>query len=131
MFSKNNLRKIARAKLKDAEVLYKNRRYDGAVYLCGYTIEIVLKARICRTLKWAGFPSTRSEFQSYPSFRTHDLVVLLTLSGIETTITTQYFKEWSIVSKWSPEMRYNPIGTAKRNDAFNMIEAAKVLVKVL
>ncbi|MBI1923693.1 HEPN domain-containing protein, partial [Candidatus Poribacteria bacterium] len=81
MISKDDLRKIARAKLKDAEVLYKNRRYDGAVYLCGYTIETVLKARICRTLKWEGFPSTRSEFQSYQSFRTHDLVVLLTLSG--------------------------------------------------
>jgi HEPN domain-containing protein len=38
MISKNDLRKRARTKLKDAEILLKNKRYDGAVYLSGYEI---------------------------------------------------------------------------------------------
>ncbi len=131
MIARNELRKIAHARLKDAEVLYQSRRYDGAIYLCGYAVEAVLKTRICRTLKWTGFPDTRREFQSYQSFRTHDLEVLLRLSGVETRIFNQYLTEWSIVTKWSPETRYNPIGTAKSKDVFNMIEAAKALMKIL
>ncbi len=103
MIPRNELRKIAHARLRDAEILYKNRRYDGAVYLCGYAVEVALKARICRTLKWAGYPATRSEFQSYQSFKTHDLDVLLNLSGVESKIKIQYFAEWSDIAAWEPE----------------------------
>ena len=77
----SDLRKIARAPLEDAAVLCKARRYDGAVYVCGYAVETALKARICRTLKWNAYPFSASEFQKYQSFRTHDLDVLLRLSG--------------------------------------------------
>ena len=131
MITRNNLRKIARAKLRDAEILYKNRRYDSAIYLCGYAVEAILKARICRTLKWAGFPETRGEFQSYQSFRTHNLEVLLSLSGIREKILNEYSTEWTDVSKWSPEMRYLPVGTNRQSDVLEMIEGTKVLVKVL
>jgi HEPN domain-containing protein len=150
MIPRNELRKIAHAKLKDAEVLYffllflliklfflkekfgyKNRRYDSAVYLCGYAVEVALKVRICKTLRWAGYPSTRSEFQPYQSFKTHDLNVLLSLSGVESKIKIQYFTEWSNIATWDAEVRYKSIGTANRNDAFNMIESAKTLLKVI
>jgi HEPN domain-containing protein len=51
MVSISELRKIARGRLKDAEVLLTAKRYDGAIYLCGYAIETALKARICHVLK--------------------------------------------------------------------------------
>ena len=35
MISRTELRKIARERLKDAEVLLKEGRYDGAIYLGG------------------------------------------------------------------------------------------------
>jgi len=105
MIPKNDLRKIAKARLKDSEILFKNRRYDGAVYLCGYAVEVALKARICRTLKWTDFPSTRSEFQAYQSFKTHSLDVLLKLSGLEAEIKTEYLAEWSYIAAWEPEVR--------------------------
>lgn len=131
MIARNDLRKIARAKLGDAEILYKNRRYDSAIYLCGYAVEAILKARICRTLKWSGFPETRGEFQSYQSFRTHNLNVVLSLSGVQEKILTEYPMEWRRVSEWSSEMRYLPIGTTPQSHVLDMIEATKVLVKVL
>jgi len=53
--------------------------------------------------KWAGFPSTRKEFEGYHSFKTHDLDVLLHLTGIEGRIKTQLFAEWSAVAAWDPE----------------------------
>jgi len=131
MIPMNELRKIARAKFKDAEALYKARRYDSAVYLCGYTIEAALKARICRTLKWSEFPSTRADFSDYQSLRTHDLEVLLHLSGIENKITTQYITAWSTVARWNPEMRYQPVGTTTSSDARTMLDSVKVLLEVI
>src|SRR2546430_6318938 len=65
MITRSDLQKIARARLRDVEVLYRSRRYDGAIYLCGYAVEIALKARICKTLSWLGYPSTGGEFQNY------------------------------------------------------------------
>jgi HEPN domain-containing protein len=77
MITRSDLIKIARARLRDAEVLYRSRRYDGAIYLCGYAVEIALKVRICRTLSWPGYPSTGGEFQNYQlPFRVNGLALL-------------------------------------------------------
>src|SRR5690242_8975791 len=81
-----DLRKIARARLADAEALYRTNRFDGSVYLCGYAVELSLKYRICKTLGWSDFPSTGGEFKQYQTFRTHDLDVLLHLCGREARI---------------------------------------------
>ena len=72
---------LANARLRDSEVLLNARRYDGAAYLCGYAVELRLKWRICKTLKWAGFPETSGEFEKCKSFRIHDLVQLLEFTG--------------------------------------------------
>ena len=128
MITAADLRKIARARLKDSEILYREHRYDGAVYLCGYTIELVLKAKICRTLKWSGFPTTRAEFEGLQSFRIHKLDMLLHLSGMEAKIKTNFFADWPIVATWDPESRYRSTGSATRLGAQNMIESTKVLL---
>lgn len=86
MLSLTELRNIAEARLGDAEILFAAGRLDGAFYLYGYAIELALKARICLTLGWSGYPSTNYEFQNYQSFRTHDLDVLLHLSGVESFV---------------------------------------------
>jgi HEPN domain-containing protein len=131
MVSRTELRTIARARLRDAEVLLAARRYEGSVYLCGYSVEIGLKARICRALKWPGFPSTNKEFEGYRSFKTHNLDVLLRLSGAEVKIRGIYFPEWSVVVTWEPDTRYRPIGTATATDATDMINSAKVILGAL
>jgi len=127
----SDLRKIARARLEDAAVLCEAGRYDGAVYVCGYAVEIALKARICRTLKWNAYPSTASEFQKYQSFRTHDLDVLLRLSGRLAKINAKHMVEWSAVSKWDPNNRYRVIGSTSATEAKNMIRATKALLEAL
>lgn len=131
MLNTSELKKIARAKIKDAEILSNSRRYDGAIYLCGYAIEIALKTRICKALNWSGYPSTRKDFQNYQSFKTHDLDVLLHISGREDKIKKKFFVEWSVVAAWDPEARYKPIGSAARQDAKLMIQASKKLMSVL
>lgn len=131
MIDRNDILNLARERLKDAEVLLESQRYDGAVYLGGYVVELALKARICKTLNWSGFPQTRSEFQNYRSFKTHNLDVLLRLSGAEGVIKGRYFAEWSAVATWDPEARYNPIGSASQADAELLIESAKAILHVL
>lgn len=131
MIVTKEIKKIAKARLKDAEVLAASHRYEGAIYLCGYAVELGLKARICTTLKWPGFPSTKKEFDGYHSFKTHNLDVLLHLTGIEDRIKTQLFAEWSAVAEWDPESRYNPIGNASLSDMHLMISSAKSLLAKL
>lgn len=122
---------IAEARSEDVDVLLQHGRADVAEYLCGYIVELALKARICRTLNWAGFPETRKEFENYSSFRTHKLEVLLSMSGQEQRIKAEHLNEWSAVEKWDPESRYHLIGQAEFTQVHLMWEAACKLLKVL
>jgi len=125
------LERIARARLDDAKVLLTAGRFDGAAYLGGYAVEVALKSRICRTLSWQEFPSTGGEFQAYRSFQTHELDVLLRLSGQEARIKDNHFALWNAVAAWKVESRYNVVGTAEQPDATTMIHAAEELLVVL
>src|SRR4051794_17854963 len=69
MISIDQLRAISAARLQDAIVLLDNDRLDSAAYLCGYAVELALKARICITLNWEGFPQTRGEFEGFLEFQ--------------------------------------------------------------
>lgn len=131
MISRIDLRKRAKAKLKDAEILYNNRRYDGAVYLSGYVMELILKARTCRTLNWTGYPETIREFQDYRSFKTHNLDILLSLSGLEPKIKIYHFVDWSNVNQWNPEMRYGDIGKVTSIEAKDIIDSIKNLMQII
>jgi len=131
MITTAELQRIAEARIEDAEILCRSGRYDGAIYLCGYAVEIALKARICKTLTWKGYPSTRKEFQNYQTFKTHDLDVLLSLSNVESKVKTNLLAEWSAVATWDPEVRYKPIGSANKQDVEFMIESVKALLGVI
>ncbi len=122
---------IARERLTDAETLLNANRYDGAVYLCGYSIEIALKHKICQTLNWTDFPSTNKEFENYRSLKTHDLDVFLSLTGVEVTLKAGYLAEWSAASTWNPEARYNHTGKITSADATFMINSDKTLIGIL
>jgi len=125
------LDRIAVARLEDGKALLVGCRYDGATYVCGYAVEVALKARICRTLNWADFPGTSGEFQAYRTFQTHQLDVLLRLSGQEVRIKQEHFTLWNAVAVWKAESRYNIVGTIQKADAELMINAAERLLKAL
>jgi HEPN domain-containing protein len=131
MISVGELDNIAQARIGDAKVLLAAGRFDGATYLCGYAVEVALKARICRVLNWPEFPSTSGEFQAYRSFQTHELDVLLRLSGQEANIKQNHFALWNAVNVWRVESRYNVVGIAQQPDAAAMIQAAEQLLTVL
>ncbi len=127
MITLTELDEIAQARLDDAKALLAAGRFDAAVYLCGYAAELALKSRICRTLNWLDFPATGAEFQDYRSFQTHDLDVLLRLSGQEARIRLEHTPIWSALATWRAEWRYNPVGTTEGVIAEAMIAAAEAL----
>ena len=131
MLKESEIKEIVTARLEDAKALLDARRYEGAIYLCGYAVELGLKARICKTLHWPGFPSTGPEFKDYQSFKTHNLDVLLHLTGIEEQIKATLLAEWSVVSEWDPESRYKPIRKVDSAAAESMLSSTTSLLAKL
>jgi hypothetical protein len=126
MVSLATLKYLATQKAKDAEILFRNRRNSGAIYLMGYALEFSLKRKISLTLGFdRGFPEAPSELNSYSSqianfhslstgiqltqmrqIRNHKLSELLTYSGAEGRIISSYYPQWILVKNWDPEKRY-------------------------
>lgn len=131
MITIQELETIAQARLLDAEALIRAGRFDGATYICGYAIELSLKARICKTLNWEGFPSSNSEFRDYQSFKVHNLDVLLHLSGIEEGIKEKHMTDWSNVKTWNPESRYKTVSSVSKEQAEMMLNSVKELIRIL
>ena len=131
MLLPSHLREMSQKKLDDAVYLYRLSRYDSSIYLCGYAIELALKARICDNLRWNWFPSESGEFSGYRSLQTHDLNVLLDFSGVQGRVRSEFSGAWEIAETWNPELRYLPAGSADEVDCLDMIEAVALLMEVI
>lgn len=102
--------------------------YDDAYYLAGYALELILKAKICKTLCIEDFfdfessskrklsggakKSGRDTSGLYKPFKVHDYEQLFILSGVFEQFTNKqigdlaFSADWSIVSKWDEGLRY-------------------------
>lgn len=134
MISYKALQKNAKTRLWDARILLRSKRYDSAMYLCGYAVEMGLKAVICKNLKLRGIPSTSAEFMTIQKIKTHKLEELLNLAGpkISQEIKSKYFAEWGTVVDWDPENRYTRIrGRSLAPATNNLIKATAKILKYL
>lgn len=122
------LNELAYERFADAKVLQTGDRLEGAVYICGYAVEMKLKYRICKTLDWDDYPSDGKERNR--SFKTHKLEDLLHFSGAKKQIKARFIAEWSIVVKWDPEIRYSS-EKQTREAVRNMIKATETLLNNL
>ncbi|EDN65316.1 conserved hypothetical protein [Beggiatoa sp. PS] len=125
MPTRNELKELAKLRLKEAETLFDAGLYDGAVYVCGYTIEFALKARICKLLDTNEYPSSGRLKSAYA---VHDFEQLLFLSGLQKRISLAHadlHTNWSLIIPWSPEMRYQPKGTISQNKAAEILNAVR------
>jgi HEPN domain-containing protein len=131
MISVAELRKVARSRLRDAKALCRSKNYHAAIYLAGYAVEIALKARICKSLRWKEFPETAKEFEGLVTFKTHKLSLLLRLSGREEFIKKNASLDWSVVFSWDPEMRYRPARGSGKKEAELMIASVEAILEKL
>ncbi|OXU15613.1 HEPN domain-containing protein [Sedimentisphaera salicampi] len=125
--TEQQLKDKALCRIDDSKVLYQNGRFECANYICGYAIEMALKHVICRTLNWDTFPPESIALNKLTSFKTHDLKVLLSLSGIEQKVKRELSVDWYVVMNWSPEQRYST-QEINKVQASDMLESAENLV---
>lgn len=120
MQTQSDIEALAYSKLRDAEILLANERFDSAYYLAGYAVELLLKARVCKTLGIPDFfdfdnlqrQRLKNESVITRPYRVHDYEQLLILSGIYTQYQKEietnelFFSNWSIISDWNENSRY-------------------------
>jgi HEPN domain-containing protein len=53
---RKDLQVLAETRLTEAQVLFQNRKFDGAYYLAGYAIECAIKACVARNTRRFDFP---------------------------------------------------------------------------
>lgn len=128
MLSSDDLYKLAKCRYEEAKVLAKNNKPDGATYLCGYALELILKRRISLHLDWSdGYPENNNDFNKKQSFKTHDLGDLLHLSGLEQKIKkdVSMFAYWQIAKTWQVEQRYKRVGEKNESEMSSIIDATR------
>ena len=125
MSSQTELRELALARLVDAQVLFDFKRYDAAAYMCGYALELGLKACICKRLRVPEYPEAALEGR----FKTHVFDDLRLLAGLEGRINLKenpgLHANWNTVASWRPEWRYRPAGSTKKKDVEDMLKALR------
>jgi hypothetical protein len=126
---------IANARFEDAVTLAMYDRYDGAIYLCGFAVEIALKIRITKEHGLLSFPETKDEFRNFSVFKikTHDLVKLRDLLQNNPLIISEHKWRFDLLSKhWDVNYRYRKLsGVTNKLLCFELIEAVEHLLKVI
>lgn len=106
--NRSELKNLALTRMKEVEVLLKNRQYSGAYYLSGYIIECGLKACIAKQTQKFDFPDKKTVMDSY----THDLEKLVKVAQLYAILETArrrdpaFANNWLVVKDWSEESRY-------------------------
>lgn len=124
MATRQQLQDLAQLKLREAEALFTADFFDGCAYLCGYVVELALKARIYATLGLNEYPEKGLK----GAFRTHDFDDLKLLAGMEHEFSANrpvLLSNSSIASKWKPERRYEPPGSYDRVAAEEILNAIR------
>jgi len=123
MVTRRELQQLACLRLEEAEALFSAGCYDGCAYLCGYVVELALKAAICSTLGVAEYPEKGSRLRE--SFKSHDFDDLKLLAGMDQAFTASstLLSNWSVASKWKPERRYEIKGTYNQAAAKGIMDA--------
>jgi HEPN domain-containing protein len=120
--NRDDLKYLAKARLKEAKVLLNNNLYDGAFYLSGYSVECALKACIAKNTNRYDFPNKKVVVESH----THDIIKLVKIAGLnlslENELTNNNFAiNWSIVKDWSEISRYEKKQELEARDLYNAI----------
>ncbi len=129
MNSPQQITQLAFARLREAEILFRADCFDGAFYLAGYSVELMLKSRICLRLGVPNlFDAQHLEMNRIASIgtlrktlKTHDLNFLLLLSGLKVKFDRAKARrqDFAIINSllftnWDENCRYKPIGTVSK-----------------
>ena len=129
MPNRSELKKLAINRIEEAKALHKSGFYDSAIYIAGYSIELALKAVICKKLDWVEFTPKNLRSETAKVFKIHDFLTLAILGGVwskietETSINPVFQANCNMISKWSEGQRYDAIGTNDKTKSKDFIDA--------
>jgi hypothetical protein len=127
MVTRQQLKDLALMRLREAEALYDAGLFDGCAYMCGYVVELALKARICATLGLNEYPEN-SRRRLKDAFWSHDFDDLKLLAGMEHAFSASHpnlLTNWSVASRWDPGQRYEPVGSYNQARALEILNAIR------
>ena len=112
--------------MEDAEILLKNRRTNGSIYLAGFAVECILKALIMSN-------STRREREklgvALKQDFGHDLEALRKEAGRRGIhMNREVMVEFRRLAAWDNNMRYSA-GVQTTEDAKALLGAAEVVIE--
>jgi HEPN domain-containing protein len=117
--NRTDFQNLTKLRVREAKVLLRNKHYDGAYYLLGYSVECAFKACVAKQMRRFDIPDKKLVNDIY----THDLNKLLRISGLEpefrkeSMVNPAFELNWAIVKDWSEESRYlSGITRAKARD---------------
>ena len=124
--SKNVFKEVARLRSQDADVLLKENRLLGAVYLLGYSIECYLKFAACERNEWERLPKEvlMDGHHKETKLYVHKWWVLVEAAGIARSIRGQREIDAiysALCEQWEPSLRYRTKQFAgkKGHDLYN------------
>jgi HEPN domain-containing protein len=131
----SELRRASKRRQEDAYALHTAGRHRGAMYVAGYAVECLLKAKLmqmfnCRTLEGLDDRLRQmGRLGTDTSLYTHQLVLLLRLTGrldaLQHNVPT--WRQFLLVNLWLPAWRYEPTnGNATEADRF--LEATDAII---
>ena len=130
-----NYRKISRKnvyyyahlqRLRDAEVLFENRRWIGCIYLAGIAAECILKYAVCVR---EDVIHLEDAWPDLLSARGHELDLLLERSGLIFSHTDRDIAQcFRRIQSWSTHIRYTS-SDGQQIDAEQFLNAAKAICK--
>jgi hypothetical protein len=126
MASRLQLQELALLRLEEAEALCASGLFEGCAYLCGYVVELALKARICANLGLSEYPEKGSRLRE--AMKSHVLEDLGLLAGMFRELTTnrpELLANWSTVNEWKRDWRYEPKGRYDRAAAEKFLDAIR------
>jgi len=108
--------KAAKHRMDDARALLDTRRWRGAMYLAGYSVECLLKTKLMRMFTCSNLRELEEGLRRKGRLGTdatvfsHQLEPLLRLTGGLDRLRQNepLWKSFNIVNRWIPAWRYNP-----------------------
>lgn len=120
---KKEWEKKSASRLNAVKTSFNNKLYDESVADSGLVVEFSLKAVICKFHKNKVYPEQIS------NYRTHDCEKLIDLAKLREDLdkekhdNIEFFVNWSLMSKWSINFRYEPPGKYNEKIAKDYINA--------
>lgn len=125
--NRNELKDLAKIRLRETQVLLKKGYNEGAYYLCGYAVECGLKACIAKQTKRYDFPDKDAVNASY----THNLSNLVKTAGLWQTLVKEiksnknFESNWAVVKDWTESSRYEKLSEKKAKDLYSAVTNRK------